>query len=260
MTSNGNYHAFCSRTSSCKFLGAVSLQSNDPINIVLFGETGVGKSSVINLIAGHQVASVSPDAKGCIFSSKRYSFRVGGRAFRIWDTVGLEKPKMNAVEYVAAIEGTHSLIQQLAKRGGLDLLLFCILGNSITTTTQGNYRLFHGALGRSQVPIALAITCLEREPDMEAWWTRNQANLERCGIEVAGHACVTRLTTHTKYPEAKVNIERMLLGYEGKKKYIMSADSWFIEGLKRELLGVLTKRGKLNPEIAQELAERLAWV
>lgn len=67
---------------------------------------------------------------------------------------------------------------------------------------------------------------------MEAWWTRNQANLERCGIEVAGHACVTRLTTHTKYPEAKVNIERMLLGYEGKKKYIMSADSWFIEFLR----------------------------
>ncbi|KAN0090993.1 P-loop containing nucleoside triphosphate hydrolase protein [Tylopilus felleus] len=241
------------------------------VNIVLFGETGVGKSSVINLIAGHQVASVSPDAEGRTLTSKRYSFPVGDRAFHIWDTAGLEQPEMGAVEYMAAIEGVLSLIQQLAAQGGLDLLLFCIRGNRITATTQSNYRLFYEVLCKSQVPIALVITNLEREKDMEGWWTRNLSGLEKYGIKAAGHACVTGLPKHSKYPESKANMERMLRGYDGEGKYVMPPDSWFTDFLrlfglfappkkdlkKRELLKVLTKRCKLNPRIAQEIAERL---
>ena len=241
------------------------------VNIVLFGETGVGKSSVINLIAGHRVASVSPDADGRTLSSKRYSFPVGGRAFHIWDTAGLEQPEMGAVGYMAAIEGALALIHELAQQGGVDLLLFCMRGNRVTATTQSNYRLFYEVLCRSRVPIALVITHLEREPDMNAWWARNLPSLEKYGIKPAGHACVTGLPTHGKYPESKANIERMLRGYNGQGKYVMPADSWFIEFLrffgwfappkkalkKKELLKVLTKRCGLNPKIAQELAERL---
>lgn len=241
------------------------------VNIVLFGETGVGKSSVINLIAGRQVASVSPDAEGRTLSSRKYSFPVGGRTFHIWDTAGLEQPEMGAVGYMAAIEGALALIQQLAQQGGIDLLLFCIRGNRVTATTQSNYRLFHEVLCRSKVPIALAITHLEREPDMDAWWTRNLASLEKYGIKSAGHACVTGLPTHSKYLESRANIEQMLRGYNGQGKYVMPPDSWFIEFLrffgrfappkkdlkKRELLKLLTKRCQLNSKVAQDLAERL---
>jgi len=39
-----------------------------PPNIVVFGETGTGKSSVINLIAGRQIAETSSEAKGPVFS------------------------------------------------------------------------------------------------------------------------------------------------------------------------------------------------
>lgn len=242
------------------------------VNIVLFGETGVGKSSVINLIAGRQVASVSPDAEGRTLSSRRYSFPVGGRTFHIWDTAGLEQPEMGAVGYMAAIEGALTLIQELAKQGGLDLLLFCMRGNRVTATTQSNYRLFYEVLCRSQVPIALVVTHLEREPDMNAWWTRNVASLEKYGIKSAGHACVTGLEMHSKYPESRAGIELMLRACDGQGKYVMPADSWFIEFLrffglfappkkdlkKRELLKVLTKRCKLDTKIAQELAVNLA--
>ena len=232
----------------------------------------MGKSSVINLIAGHQVASVSPEAEGRTLSSKRYSFTVGGRTFHIWDTAGLAQPEMGAVGYMAAIEGALALIQELAQQGGLDLLLFCMRGNRVTATTQSNYRLFYEVLCRSQVPIALVITHLEREPDMDAWWTRNLPSLDKYGIRPAGHACVTGLPAHAKYAESKANVERLLRGYDGQGKYIMPAESWFVEFLrffglfappkkalkKKELLKVLTKRCKLNSKIAQELAERLA--
>lgn len=241
------------------------------VNIVLFGETGVGKSSVINLIAGRQVASISPDAEGRTLSSRRYSFAVGGRTFHVWDTAGLEQPEFGAVGYMAAIEGALALIQQLAQQGGVDLLLFCMRGNRVTATTQSNYRLFHEVLCRSKVPIGLVITHLERELNMEEWWTRNLASLEKYGIRSAGHACVTGLPSHSKYPESRANIERLLRGYNGQGKYLMPADSWFIEFLrffgwfappkkdlkKKELLKLLTKRCKLNSKLAQELAERL---
>ncbi|KAG6378087.1 hypothetical protein JVT61DRAFT_13770 [Boletus reticuloceps] len=118
---------------------------------------------------------------------------------------------------------------------------------------QSNYRLFYEV-------ITLVITHLERELDINVWWTRNLPSLEKYGVRPAGHACVTGLPLHGKYAESKVNVE------------LMPADSWLIDFLrffglfahpkkhlkKQELLKVPTKRCRLNPEIAQELAERLA--
>ncbi|KAI6044683.1 P-loop containing nucleoside triphosphate hydrolase protein [Pisolithus marmoratus] len=135
------------------------------INIILFGETGVGKSSVVNLIAGRPVAEVSPDVEGCTLQSKEYKFDVGKVRVSIWDTVGLEEPEMGVNGYIPAIEKAWLLIKRLREAGGVDLLLFCIRGNRVTMTTQSNYRLFYEILCGQQVPIALVITHLEREVD-----------------------------------------------------------------------------------------------
>ncbi|KIK27898.1 hypothetical protein PISMIDRAFT_674209, partial [Pisolithus microcarpus 441] len=141
--------------------------SSNSLNIILFGETGVGKSSVINLIAERSVAEVSPDADGCTMNSTDYQFTIGSRKITIWDTVGLEEPQMGINGYYTAIVKAYSLIQKLSKAGGVDLLLFCIRGNRVTATTQSNYRLFYEVLCDKQVPIALVITHLEREHKME---------------------------------------------------------------------------------------------
>jgi len=241
-----------------------------PINIILFGETGVGKSAVINLIAEKPVASISPDAQQCTMSSKQYAFAVGGREFHIWDTVGLEEPDMGVNGYLAAVEKSLELIQELSQRGGVNLLLFCMRGNRVTATTQSNYRLFYEVLCGSAVPIALVITHLEREPVMENWWTRNYMGLEKYGIKSAGHACVTGLPNHSKYADSKVAIEKLLVAYDGEGKYSMPSEAWFIQflrlfgmfappkGLKgKKLADTLTKRCRLDPTVAQELAEKL---
>ncbi|KIK27900.1 hypothetical protein PISMIDRAFT_145192 [Pisolithus microcarpus 441] len=153
------------------------------INIILFGETGVGKSSVVNLIAGRTVAEVSPDVEGCTLQSKEYKFDVGSIRVSIWDTVGLEEPEVGVDGYIPAIEKAWLLIKRLREAGGVDLLLFCIRANRVTMTTQSNYRLFYEVLCGQQVPIALVITHLEREVDMEDWWTRNHKSIEKYGIK-----------------------------------------------------------------------------
>jgi len=241
-----------------------------PVNIILFGETGVGKSSVINLIAGQQIANVSPDVQGCTMSSKEYYFNVAERQFRIWDTVGLEEPEMGVNGYLAAIEKALDLIQRLSQEGGVNLLLFCIRGNRVTATTQSNYRLFYEVLCGSAVPISLVITHLEREPDMDNWWSRNSKSLEKYGIKSAGHACVTGLPSHSKYQDSKVAIRDLLASYDGEGKYSMPSEAWFIAFLQlfglfappkdlkgKKLVDTLTKRCRLDPTVAENIAQKL---
>jgi len=45
-------------------------------NFIIFGEMGVGKSSLINLIAGEALAKSSPDAGSCTLESTEYEIRL----------------------------------------------------------------------------------------------------------------------------------------------------------------------------------------
>ncbi|KAF9232610.1 kinase-like domain-containing protein [Melanogaster broomeanus] len=63
------------------------------LNAVLFGKTGVSKSSVINLLAGHDVAKTYGSVSLCTLQSEECA--VDGRTscvWDIWDTVGLVLP------------------------------------------------------------------------------------------------------------------------------------------------------------------------
>ena len=247
---------------------------NSSLNIILLGEKGVGKSAVINLIAGRQIADTSPDVQGCTMSFKPYTFPVKGRNFRIWDTIGLNGPGTGVNGYLPAIEQSFELIQHLTGQGGVDLLLLCIRGGQLTATTQSNYRLFYEVLCKSKVPIALVITHLEREADMERWWERNVESLERYGIKAAGHACVTGLPTHSKYRESQRNILRLLEGCNADGRYNMPPEGWLTEFLRsfglfaplkekskrKDIMKVLVRRCRLDPKTAEELAVKLEGV
>ena len=242
------------------------------LNIILFGETGVGKSSLINLIAGRHIAQTSPDVQGCTMSYKAFHFSVKGRSFYIWDTVGIEESDVGGSDnYPAVIGQAYELISHLASQGGVDLLLFCIRGNRVTETAQRNYRLFYEVLCRSSVPIALVITHLEREVKMEKWWERNMESLEKYGIRAAGHACVTGLPTDSKYRESQQNITKLLEGQISDRRFSMPPEKWIIEFLRlfglfaplkkgarrKDIMRVLTKRCKLDAVMAEELATKL---
>ncbi|KIM65690.1 hypothetical protein SCLCIDRAFT_1212097 [Scleroderma citrinum Foug A] len=171
----------------------------------------------------------------------------------IWDTVGLEEPEMGVNGYFPAIEKAHALIRRLREVGGVNLLLFCIRGNRITTTAQSNYRLFYEVLCEEQVPVGLVITNLEREVNMEDWWVRNKKSIEKYGIKCAGHACVTGLPDDRgpdgKYAKSRKAMEDLLRQHDGsgirevcqggrilKRRWSKGAD-WI-----REPLGVLWRR------------------
>lgn len=243
--------------------------SSRNLNVVLFGETGVGKSSLINLMAGKEVARVSPDANACTLDSDEYAFDMGPARVQMWDTVGLGEPDtINEDRCFNAIEKAIQLIKSLNAAGGISLLLFCIRANRITITTQNNYRLFYEVLGRKEVPVALVVTHLEREQQMEDWWPRNEKMLEQYGIVTAGHACITGVVGHPKYQQSQEAIRALLLQYDEQGKFMMPSEAWIGRLLKglvsfvgdkaflrgRDMVRILTKRCHLRSDVAQRVA------
>ena len=240
------------------------------LNVILFGETAVGKSSLVNLIAGHEVAETSRDANVGTLSYRPYSFQVYGVSYTIWDTRGFSEADtvMGAEEYLTAVKQAFTLIRELETSGGVDLLVLCHREGRITTTTRNNYRLFYEVFCETKVPIAIVVTFLERHTRMEDWWDQNAEIFEKHEMPAATHACVTALSRHSKSQESKQAIEHMLGRHDDNGKYNMPSVEWFRrfsqrwakchnrpKGLKkRNLEEFLRKRCGLGIRDAHEIA------
>ena len=161
--------------------------SSKAIDIVLLGEIGVGKSSVINLIAKEKVAEVSPDTIGCTKTPVKYTFEERGRTFHLYDTPGLVDPQMGVKPFVDPIDTIQKLIRSLGNGNGPDLLLFCIDNSKPTTALQRNYRLFCKVICKDKASFALAITKLEEGHDANVWMSRHGATIRKYGIDCLGY-------------------------------------------------------------------------
>jgi hypothetical protein len=249
------------------------------VNIVIFGETGAGKSAVINLMAGRQVARTSPDMERCTLQWEEHTIIFdNGTRYQVFDTVGMEVPQLLSVEeYVAIIANAYSLINVLKERGGISLLLFCVRAGRFTQIIQNNYRLFFEFFCQEKVPLALVLTGLESERHMEDWYTNYRGTFEKYGIHSVGHACIT----------AKISLDgRHKLLYEESRRRVRSlveahcnasAEGWtgrqgwreeLITSLrdlaagrpkKTDVVGVLTKRCGMPIKVAQQLAQRIPY-
>ena len=258
-------------------------------NIVLFGETGAGKSSVVNLMVGEEKAVTSPDAQRCTMHWEEYSMTFDGHSYKVFDTIGLEYPELGINEYLEAIVNAHNLITKLVSEGGIDLLLFCMRAGRISGTVQKNYRLFYEWLCEKKVPIVLVVTGLEREDRMEDWWTRQSEAFEKYQIVVDGHACITAANKlsgreQEMYEDSRLLIRKLVRehthdrpdrcnGSDGRKEGDgwKGGDGWFRRFIhklrellqgdrsvgKKDIMNILTKRCGVPPEAAAELVKQI---
>jgi hypothetical protein len=229
-------------------------------------------------MAEKEVANTSPDMQRCTMRWQEYDIGFGGNSYTVFDTIGLEEPQLGIKEYLESVENAYRLIKELDRRGGIDLLLFCVRAGRVTATLQSNYRLFHEFLCQKKVPIVLAITNLEREQRMEDWWVRNHSTFEKYQIQVAGHACITAANRldgrHKKlYDESRITIRKLVEKFtaDGQKQAWIGGDNLFVSLMRRlrelmaggpnvrkkNLVLHLTKRCGISPDVAKQLANMI---
>lgn len=154
-------------------------------NVVIFGETGSGKSSIINAITKNQLAKTTNDADGCTSSVQRYPVDISGQRFVLFDTAGLGEGSAGTVPDPEAKRQLKNLLRQLmssrSPSDGIDLLVYCVSSSRMPglTTIVQTYDMFYSRTCRKKVPIVIVITGLENEPNMESWWDENKGRFER---------------------------------------------------------------------------------
>ncbi|KAG2091854.1 uncharacterized protein F5147DRAFT_437957 [Suillus discolor] len=266
----------------CKLIEQCHLSNNTGgnkhPNVVVFGQRGAGKSSLVNLIAGKNVANTSIDLKRCMLKWEEYPVKFDGGSYNIFDTVGLEEPQLGIPQYLDAVENAYSLIQNLERQGGIDLLMLCMRAGQLTATLQNNYRLFNEFLCEKKVPFVMVITYLENEVgEMDNWWKRNEKTFRHQEFHVDGHACITAIRGNCpeRYEQSRTTIRKLVKEFtaDGQKRARKEGEetNQFMS-LMRKLRGLvsaksrskkdnivprLTKRCGLTPNVAKQLADRI---
>jgi tRNA U34 5-carboxymethylaminomethyl modifying GTPase MnmE/TrmE len=244
-------------------------------NIVLFGQSGVGKSSVVNLMAEENRAETSLDTGSCTMHWKEHPIAFDGYNYKVFDTIGLEESHLGIQEYLHAISNARNLIMKLENEGGIDLLLFCIRAGRLSETVGNNYRLFYEWLCEKKVPIVLVITGLEGYENMEDWWTKNKESFDKYSIVVDGHACITAVNIRGNYQQLYDESRQLIRNLVREHTRSRPNGGWkggegwltrFVRRLrelfqgnssvkKKDVVSILTKRYGMPPEVAGQLAK-----
>jgi predicted GTPase len=165
-----------------------------PCNVLIFGATGVGKSSVINLIMGRDVARTSPDAPTSTLDHTPYEVTLENQLFKLWEVSSIAS--MGFFRGLFAKRRMKKTYKKLYSDDGVYLLLYCMRNSRAQGTLVTDYKKFSSIIGSTagHVPVAAVVTCLEDYPlDMDDWWKKNKRIFERKGMKFSKHACITAL-------------------------------------------------------------------
>ncbi|KXN86749.1 hypothetical protein AN958_09744 [Leucoagaricus sp. SymC.cos] len=252
-------------------------------NIVLFGESGSGKSSIVNMLSDNEhVADTSCGAQGCTFESRSYDVNVLGKPVTLWDTAGLDEGDAGRVPKSEAIVLLYKLLRSLSDVGGVSLLMFVMRQPRLKSSTPQNWKLFKDIICQSQVPIVIAITGCELEENMDRWWWTNKGTFQAYGISPVGFACITASRGRRrgngylfdeKYAESRGKIQSLMRSTSLRTPWCVPPAEWFktvvqttyntedaffwFKTVEGEALQKLITVCGMSPSEARELAEKL---
>ena len=217
----------------------------------------MGKSSLINLIAGTKVTETSSGALGCTLEYQRHLLDLGDDKVAIWDTAGLDEGTQGSVPADKAEAYLKQLLHALAKHDGVDLLIYCVRGSRVRAALLTNYHIFYSAICRKKVPIAIVITGLEnQEGDMETWWYNNASQFTALKMFFYGHACVTTLEPLVENPIvderrkiSRVAVTKMIINTCRAQQWRPLERSW-VESAYSDIRAMLSPRASSNARLS----------
>jgi len=138
--------------------------------ILIIGEAGVGKSSMINVLVDKDVATVSDGAKGCTFQFKTHSYNGNDVAQESWnfiDTVGLNEAPGGTIDNKTAAKLLIDFMKR--NRQGFHGVIMVMKKGRISESFERNHNLFVRTMLNRQVPCILMISHCEEDEPMDNW-------------------------------------------------------------------------------------------
>ena len=199
-------------------------------NIIIFGESGSGKSSLVNMIVGKDVAKISDSPEGTTFQTDVYPATIADTTFNIYDTAGLNEGDQGRVPHLMAVQKLYTLIRQL---DGVSLLIYC-MPPRVKENASANWILFHKVICQENVPIVAVVTGLENYNDPDDWG-RDEVNrnaLYKNGMHPKDVVCVVsfagRQNEHEHvYAASQVKLRNVVMKACRQEPWSEEKDIWF---------------------------------
>ncbi|CAF1201077.1 unnamed protein product [Adineta ricciae] len=153
--------------------------------ILVIGQTGAGKSSLVNLLAGKKVAKVCDGANGCTFKFETHQCDYNGELFELIDTVGLNEGSKGTVRPKDAMKMLIKFIK--GNKRGFSCIIFVMPKGRITESFEKNHMLFCQTLLNGQTPAILFLSHCEADEPMNTW-INNEEN--KIALELYGFSDV----------------------------------------------------------------------
>lgn len=123
----------------------------------------------------------------------------------LWDTRGLGGAR-SFLQILFRSSPEKELKKFLKERHGrreIDLLVYCVQGSRATMASEKYYTKFCAITRQLAAPVAIMVTRLEREVNMEDWWSRSSSYLKELKMEFDDHVCITTLPGHPRRAESR---------------------------------------------------------
>ena len=147
------------------------------IRVLVFGATGAGKTSVCNVLTGHN-RPTSNGPLGQTSKTHRYpGFNSHDVRIEIIDTVGLHESDLGTVPADKAIIQLVELLEN--SKDGFNLLIHVVRASRITQEQEEDYQFFFERMTQRKIPIILVIAGCENESPMYGWIQRNGKHFQR---------------------------------------------------------------------------------
>lgn len=181
-------------------LSIVNEQNRSAKHIAIVGLTGVGKSTLVNVLTGSNRANVTNDAKPCTAQPDRYDVEMEGTRYTLWDTRGLneasEQGAMGPVAWFRSLlrntpDADRKLREFLrGKNPKISLILFCIEAEKIRVDAQWkNYDKIYTKFCKRKAKVAVVVTRMDGNTKKTDW----RATCEGMVKEVVGESLDGRL-------------------------------------------------------------------